>query len=75
LKFLEDDLKCQNSPSPQPGSPFLFHPYGLKNLVRAGADTEFRRLLKDLNNLQWTLKIKWHGKGRMKSTSKVMVKS
>lgn len=75
LKFLEDDLKCQISPSSQPGSSLLFPPYGLGNLVRVWAGTEFRWLLKVLNNLQRTLKAKWHGKGRMKHTSKVTMKS
>lgn len=75
LKFLEDYLKCQTSPSPWPGNSLLFPPYGLGNLVRVRADTEFKQLLKVLNNLQWTLEVKWQGRGRMKCTSKVPVKS
>lgn len=80
LKFLEDDLKCQTSPCPQPGSCLLFPPCGLGNLVSKRiqcqqADSEFRRLLKVLNNTQRTLKVKWRGRGRMKHTSKVTMKS
>lgn len=59
----------------QPASSLLFPPYGLGILVRAQADTELRRLLKVLNSLQETLKVKWHGRRRMKYTSKVMMKS
>ena len=50
-------------------------PMGRENLVGARAGSEFRQLLKVLNNLQQTLKEKWHGRGRMKYTSRVMMKS
>lgn len=45
-------------------------PYGLGN-IRMQADTEFRWLLSVLNNLQQTLKVKWHGR-RMEYRPKVI---
>lgn len=50
--------------------PTLLLPYGLGN-TRMQADTEFRWLLSVLNNLQQTLKVKWHGR-RMEYRPKVI---